>query len=183
MTTATAAPQQTVAATAAPASTSISTKRLLTEQELIAWCELHQEQIRRVGDQLFLLETMMNSRALFSLESDRASILDDYDKARQSAVASLPVVPDAALRLAIVAKVILSDKERFDMSRWHSPCGTVHCIGGWAAELAGDTARCLLEGARGAAFVAGACLLGPDAASHFFDSQQDALAYLSQFED
>jgi hypothetical protein len=120
---------------------------------------------------------------LFSLESDHASILDDYDKARRAVAASLPVVPDAALRLAIVAKVILSDKHRFNMSQWHSPCGTVHCIGGWAAELAGNTARHLLEGTSGAAFIAGACLLGPDAASHFFDSQQNALAYLSQFED
>lgn len=26
---------------------------------------------------------------------------------------------------------ILNQPERFDMSDWHSPCGTTHCIAGW----------------------------------------------------
>jgi hypothetical protein len=59
------------------------------------------------------------------------------------------------------------------MNVWHA-CETTHCVAGWACTLTKDKS---LEKTHGAQ-VAGLLLLGAEAHSHFFDTNEDAAAYL-----
>jgi hypothetical protein len=165
-----------------PAAATASVDRLLTEEELMEWYGQHYEAIRKVAEALRELERSFMADAVFMTRCEFELGYAGIKEERVAMTATLPVVPDAHLRLPIVAKVILSDPSRFDMSRWHSKCGTTHCIGGWATHLAGNFGK-VLEGQRGSALVAATCLLGLEAASHFFDDQVDALVFLMQYED
>lgn len=86
-----------------------------------------------------------------------------------------------------VARQALGSNNALDMEHWHSdggfacltwhlPCGTSHCIAGWATTVARE-AGVLLENEFGTR-IAGAMLLGPEAAAHFFDSQEGGERYL-----
>ena len=88
----------------------------------------------------------------------------------------LPIVDDAPARLQAVAAAVLADPASLNMGHWHSPCGTAHCIAGMAIAQAGPIGK-TLEVMHGA-YMAGLLLLGTEAASHFFDSNEDALAWL-----
>jgi hypothetical protein len=86
----------------------------------------------------------------------------------------LTVAADAPTRLRDVAAVALASDDALQMGEWH--CGTAHCIAGWAIHQAGEAGR-LLESAVGPE-IAGLMLLGTEAHKHFFDSNEEARAYL-----
>ncbi len=81
----------------------------------------------------------------------------------------------AAPRIAEVAKAALASERALNMGDWHT-CETTHCIAGWAIQLAGDQGRALED--KFGPHVAGLSLLGTEAASHFYDSNEDATAWL-----
>ena len=60
------------------------------------------------------------------------------------------------------------------MDKWHT-CNTTHCIAGWATHLHPEGEK--LEDKYGAQ-IAGLLLLGTEAHSHFYDSNEDAKKYL-----
>ena len=61
------------------------------------------------------------------------------------------------------------------MGSWHT-CDTTHCIAGWAVRLAGDEGKALEE--KFGTANAGLALLGTEAASHFYDTQEKGRAWL-----
>jgi hypothetical protein len=86
----------------------------------------------------------------------------------------LPIAADAADRLKAVAAAALQPNA-LKMSDWHT-CGTMHCIAGWAIDLAGEPGR-LMESIMGPE-LAGLLLLGTEAHQHFHDTNEKALEYL-----
>lgn len=81
----------------------------------------------------------------------------------------------AAPRIAEVAKAALADERALNMLDWHT-CETTHCIAGWAIQLAGDQGKALED--KFGSHIAGLSLLGTEAASHFYDTIEDASAWL-----
>ena len=81
-------------------------------------------------------------------------------------------------RIAAVAALALKDDDALNMGDWHT-CETTHCIAGWAVHQAGPAGYLLEEilGPHGA----GAILLGDEAATHFYDSGDQARAWLTSF--
>ena len=94
--------------------------------------------------------------------------------ANLSRVAGLAVASDSPQRLRAVANAALK-KGALEMDTWHT-CDTTHCIGGTAIHQAGEVGR-LLEAAVGPG-IAALMLLGPDAHSHFYDSNEAATEWL-----
>ena len=92
-------------------------------------------------------------------------------------VMGLPVAPDYRERLKAVAQQVLDQPDRLDMTRWHSECGTAHCLAGWAIQQAGPVGK-ILEKLHGS-HLAGLLLLGTEAASHFYDSKLDIIPWLA----
>jgi hypothetical protein len=89
----------------------------------------------------------------------------------------LIIASDAADRLKAVAANALAADDALEMDAWHT-CNTTHCIAGWAIHLAGEPGR-LLEESHGSA-IAGLMLLGIEAHSHFYDSNEDARKWLQE---
>lgn len=87
----------------------------------------------------------------------------------------LTIASDAPERLQAVAKAILNDTNALNMKTWHTG-ETTHCLGGWAIHQAGELGK-LLEASAGP-HMAGLQLLGVEAAEHFYDSNEDARAWL-----
>jgi len=85
-----------------------------------------------------------------------------------------------------VAHTILNQPDRFDMKWWHSyydeeddnlnECNTIHCIAGWAVTLSDKGKQ--LEDKLNSTELAGLLLLGNEAHSHFFDSDEQAIKWL-----
>ncbi len=73
-----------------------------------------------------------------------------------------------------IANLVLSDNAKLAMHRVHI-CNTKHCIAGWACHLAARGKE--MEVQYGWDW-AGLRLLGPEAATHFYDSDQNAIAWL-----
>ena len=73
-----------------------------------------------------------------------------------------------------VAEYALEEEDSLEMDTWHT-CDTTHCIAGWATHLHPEGKE--LEDKYGAQ-IAGLLLLGTEAHSHFFDSNEDAREYL-----
>jgi hypothetical protein len=96
-----------------------------------------------------------------------------------SGVIGLLVASDHGQRLAQVASAAL-EPSALSMSDWHA-CATTHCIAGWAIHLAGELGR-LLEQTLGSE-IAGLYLLGPEAHSHFFDTDEKAREFLQSILD
>jgi len=171
-------------------STALSTERIMSEAELESW-------LRGNMDKLWRVEWMLRGE----LERDalRAGQVGSVDEILQTCHGRLqtrvdlvrkhaPIVPDAHLRLRVVAKTILSEPSRFAMEAWHvqTKCGTSHCIAGWAQELAGQAGYDLtrpLDGRGLSHELVGAVLLGADAMEHFYDSRSQALVFLKQHDD
>ena len=88
----------------------------------------------------------------------------------------LPIAADAPARLQSVAAEVLSSPGCLRMDSWHSDCGTAHCLAGWAIHQAGPIGATLeqLHGAH----LAGLLLLGHDAASRFYQSNDEVLQWL-----
>ena len=95
--------------------------------------------------------------------------------AKLSGASGLPVVADSAERLIAAAAAATAKPDALEMESWHT-CDTTHCLGGWAIHQAGPLGA-VLEQTLGAP-IAALLLLGPEAQSHFWDSREDALAYL-----
>ncbi len=85
-----------------------------------------------------------------------------------------------------VAHTILNRPDRFDMKYWHiyydeyndklNECNTIHCIAGWAVTLSNKGKQ--LEKELHSTELAGLLLLGNEAHSHFFDSNEQAITWL-----
>jgi uncharacterized protein YjbI with pentapeptide repeats len=88
----------------------------------------------------------------------------------------LPIAADAQQRLRAVASHVLAHPQILQMKIWHSECGTTHCLAGWAIHQAGTLGE-VLEKLHGS-HMAGLLLLGANAAAHFYDSNDDAIAWL-----
>lgn len=90
----------------------------------------------------------------------------------------LPVVDDYEKRLRQVAELVVNKPSMLWMPEWHHSCGTRHCIGGWAIFLGGTKAATLerINGPDIAAYI----LLGAEAYRHFYESSEDALAWLKE---
>ena len=86
----------------------------------------------------------------------------------------LIIAGDAPQRLRAVAAAALQEGA-LEMETWHT-CPTTHCIGGTAIHQAGEVGR-LLEAAVGPE-VAALMLLGVEAYSHFYDSNEEAAKWL-----
>jgi hypothetical protein len=94
--------------------------------------------------------------------------------------------------LHVALWVVERDLHNFDMGQWHAAwvhlfgisrkgslhmlnaCGTVHCIAGFSQVMAGQ------KGFEITPSLAGARLLGEEAACHFRDSNEDGLAFLQR---
>jgi hypothetical protein len=85
--------------------------------------------------------------------------------------ATLPHSPEQGLLRKVAQAALIPNA--LDMTAWHT-CDTTHCIAGWACALTTDKS---LEWAHGPQ-IAGLLLLGAEAHSHFFDTNEDATAYL-----
>lgn len=81
-----------------------------------------------------------------------------------------------ALLAQVAAEALVED--RLFMRDWHAPCGTMHCIAGWAIHLSGDRGK-RLERQCGP-YQAGAILLGAEAVLHFYDDVQQGRAWLAE---
>lgn len=99
----------------------------------------------------------------------------DLQYANLQGATGLTIASDAPERLQAVAKAILNDNSALFMGDWHT-CETTHCLAGWAIHQAGESGR-LLEASAGP-HMAGLQLLGIEAAEHFYDSNDDARAWL-----
>lgn len=112
-------------------------------------------------------------------------------------------------RLLTIARKILAEPHLLNMTLWHKAladpvleqhlfpmrstwnpatprqaaehCGTVHCIAGHAVAMEGEAGFALAF--RNGHNTAGRLLLGEEAASHFFDTQFNALTYLQSVVD
>ena len=88
--------------------------------------------------------------------------------------AKIDLIPGHEELLKKVAEYALAEEDSLQMRNWHT-CDTTHCIAGWATHLHPSGKE--LEGRHGSQ-VAGLFLLGAEAHSHFFDSNEDAKKYL-----
>jgi Pentapeptide repeats (8 copies) len=100
-----------------------------------------------------------------------------FTRSSVQGVIGLPVFSDAPERLRAVAEIIRDGKGELDMDVWHY-CSTSHCIAGWGIHLAGAKGA-LMEEEHGPS-TAGLMLLGVEAATHFFDDNEDGLAFLEE---
>ena len=100
----------------------------------------------------------------------------DLSEASLYGAEGLPIVADAPARLQVVAAQVLSNPNCLRMESWHGDCGTSHCLAGWAIHQAGPIGATLerLHGAH----LAGLLLLGHDAASRFYQSNDEVLQWL-----
>lgn len=103
------------------------------------------------------------------------------DQTQQQVLDDLARVPTLASQacdalLLDIARRTLGSDGVLDMESWHGSCGTSHCIAGWATTVAGK-AGWLLEDEFGPR-IAGAMLVGPVGAAHFFDSQEGGEKFL-----
>jgi len=74
-----------------------------------------------------------------------------------------------------IARHLRANPEFLVMDEWHSNCGTTHCLAGWAIAMSSEGPT--LEWFVGAEN-AGYYLLGAEALSHFYDSEDEVLDYL-----
>lgn len=88
--------------------------------------------------------------------------------------AKIDLIPGHEELLKKVAEHALESENSLHMEKWHT-CDTTHCIAGWATHLHPDGKQ--LEKQHGIE-MAGLLLLGPEAHSHFFDSNKSAKVYL-----
>ena len=93
---------------------------------------------------------------------------------------NLPIASDASARLLAVAQAALASDNALEMSQWHT-CDTTHCISGWAQHLGGSIAELLYQ--QMGADVAGLMLLGVEAHSYFYASNEKARAFLQSVVD
>ncbi len=93
---------------------------------------------------------------------------------------NVPIASDASARLLAVAHAALASDDTLEMATWHT-CSTTHCIGGWAEHLGGPIATLLYQ--QMGPSVAGLMLLGVEAHSYFYASNEKARAFLQSVVD
>ena len=99
------------------------------------------------------------------------------------------VYTDIPVTLSEVRDLILSHVDRLNMNTWHSDnhwrdkpvdeCGTSHCVAGWTHHLA-SLKRPKLLASKINTWLVGRMALGEEAASHFYDSDEEALNWLKR---
>jgi hypothetical protein len=162
-------------------------RRLLSSAEAIEWLAVNRSKINSVRAQ----EWSVVERACGDINrrkgySGTSSFTDEeassVEQVRiQFLKEKLPVIPDASMRLALVAKTVLANPACLAMERWHSECGTAHCIAGWAEHMLGDQA--VVASSMFAPYVLGMVLLGVEASGYFYKDNNEALEFLARFED
>jgi hypothetical protein len=100
----------------------------------------------------------------------------DLSRADLSGAENLPLQIEGGL-IEKIAIAVNADENSLNMGQWHT-CATTHCIAGWAVTLSPNGKE--LEAKYGTQ-ITGLMLLGVEAHSHFFDSNEDGKKYLSQF--
>ena len=121
---------------------------------------------------LSLDDTSTGERANLSRANLSGAILSD---AILSDAIGLPITEDAPSRLLAVAHAALANDDALEMRTWHT-CETTHCICGWAEHLGGPLARLLIK--TNGNDVGGLMLLGVEAHEHFYQSNEEARAFL-----
>ena len=96
------------------------------------------------------------------------------------------IAPGYEQRLQEVAVRVFSDPIHFDMDYWEereglNDCDTTRCMAGWAVTLAGEQGKRLHQLFNEEWGVAGAVLLGREAAEHFGDSNRNAYVFLRNY--
>lgn len=88
-------------------------------------------------------------------------------------VVGLPLDDEAraALRAAVAAQ-IGAHPEKHDQTKWHSACGTAHCVAGWAVVLAGRVGLAL-EASVGTPTAAHLLLGGQHRPSFYVDADRE----------
>ena len=76
-----------------------------------------------------------------------------------------------------IKEVVLADESKLDMGDWHRPCGTTHCLAGWACHL--NPVAKGLEGSHGSE-IAGLLTLGAEAHSYFFKTGSEVINWLKE---
>jgi hypothetical protein len=74
-----------------------------------------------------------------------------------------------------IAEIIINEPDRLNMDAWHNRCGTTHCLSGWATTLHSEGE---LWEERYGNHTAGFMILGQEAASHFYDTNEEAIDWL-----
>jgi hypothetical protein len=100
--------------------------------------------------------------------------------AKLAGAIGLPIDSYAPARLLAVAHYALASDDALEMARWHT-CSTTHCISGWAEYLGGPSATLLYQ--KMGPGVAGLMLLGVEAHSYFYASNEKARAFLQSVVD
>jgi hypothetical protein len=80
--------------------------------------------------------------------------------------------------IAQIAKNVLSNPDVLDMDVYHSQCGTVHCIAGWCSVLCGMEYETQENNTQVNAHTIASYVLGEEARSHFYDTTEQAIAWL-----
>jgi hypothetical protein len=100
--------------------------------------------------------------------------------AKLAGAIGLHIASDAPTRLLAVARAALASDNALEMRRWHT-CSTTHCISGWAEYLGGPSATLLYQ--KMGPGIAGLMLLGIEAHSYFYASNEKARAFLQSVVD
>ncbi|WP_176495678.1 hypothetical protein [Sphingomonas sp. HMP6] len=77
---------------------------------------------------------------------------------------------EANERIRRIAAIVQAEPTRLEMSQWH--CGTSHCLAGWGVHQEGDKGAAL-ERELGETAYAGLVLLGLEAASRFYNADEE----------
>lgn len=74
-----------------------------------------------------------------------------------------------------IVKIVTKEEDKLEMDKWHSDCGTTHCLAGWACRLNSRARQ--LENSHGTE-IAGLLTLGVEAHSYFFKSNKQTMDWL-----
>ncbi|MEM6477243.1 MAG: hypothetical protein AAF687_13880, partial [Pseudomonadota bacterium] len=137
-----------------------------------------QATIKTLGSSQATIETWDSSQATIETWGSSQATIETWDSKQPlqeniTHIGGHAVASDRPELLGRVAAAVLAEPHRLKMDSWH--CGTSHCIAGWAETLA-DIPKG--QGRHSAGLI----LLGREAASHFYDSNKDALAWLKQID-
>jgi uncharacterized protein YjbI with pentapeptide repeats len=128
-------------------------------------------EVLRIINAETLCEADLSEAYLRGADLRGADLRGAYLRGADLSEASLPTELEEGLLLK-VAKAAL-EPCALNMENWHT-CGTTHCIAGWACVL---TQNKEIEETHGTQ-IAGLLLLGAEAHSHFFDTNEEAKKYL-----
>ena len=99
------------------------------------------------------------------------------------ATRGIPTMAEERARLTAVVREIDAEPVLFDMSKWNTKtyCGMAHCIGGWLMHLFPHVPFTHSDDNNVFLFHNRSFSLAPNASAYFYESDAEALAWLSQF--